>query len=370
MENDDDDDDDIDYNDWKIGSTSDIGGINSSTNGQTNNRNITPSDEFRVAIVGAGFAGLVLANYLTHKISSKAQPLYTDDDNSVTPQSQRRIGSHEQDHHHQQQLQQHSHQWSYQLFEAKARPIPVIGTISLPFARQLLFQELGGLRHDVDDDEHSREKDEDEEEDVFVDPADGRIVSREAFLEYLRRRVTIRYSHKVVNVIKRRTATTTSCGGYHPNNRRRRRRRTHHYFVETDTQQRYGPFDLVVAADGLFGRRTIEMVHEDRSEDDADDCDGTGFARIGDGRWLDRIWWDFGTTRIKCGANIAIQDGLQLGKLLVDQGGYDFDLGKFTEPSPSAQSRRWIRRLSLLLLLLCPTLVAIIYQQIQHVEQL
>jgi hypothetical protein len=340
-------------------SDSDTAGRDNDTTHQTQS-----SDQFSVAIVGAGFAGLVLANYLS-KMSSKARLLNTSEyDISVTPPSQQQ---------QQQQPQQHYHQWSYQLFEAKARPIPVIGTICLPFASQLLFHELGGLGYDIDTNKKI-------EEEIFVDTADRQIVSREAFLEYLRRHVLINYSNTVVNIIidRRETTTpTTTTLTWHPNNNGHHRRhgsrqQQQQYFVETDTNQKYGPFDVVVSADGLFGRKTIGIVHEKKehcSKEDTVDADilygNSKFARIGDGRWLDRIWWDFGTTRIKRGANVAIHDGLQLGKLLVEQGGYcDLDLGKFTEPSPMEQSRRWIkRRLWLLFFLLCPILVAIAYQQ-------
>jgi hypothetical protein len=44
-----------------------------------------------------------------------------------------------------------------------------------------------------------------------------------------------------------------------------------------------------------------------------------GTYLIGDARWVQDVsWYDLGTTRIAHGANMAMMDGLELGKILVD----------------------------------------------------
>lgn len=76
-----------------------------------------------------------------------------------------------------------------------------------------------------------------------------------------------------------------------------------------------GPFDLVVAADGVRSpfRHCVQ---------------GCRVALVGDARWVqDRF--DLGTTRIHCGADIAIREGIELARLLVNANIRSCRLGKF-----------------------------------------
>lgn len=63
-------------------------------------------------------------------------------------------------------------------------------------------------------------------------------------------------------------------------------------------------FDIIIAADGVMSRfRSISS--------------GEKVALVGDSRWCqDRF--DFGLTRISCGADVAIRDGIEVAKLIFD----------------------------------------------------
>ena len=67
---------------------------------------------------------------------------------------------------------------------------------------------------------------------------------------------------------------------------------------------REGPFDLVVAANGV--RSTFR------------NCNIASVAVIGDSRWVQNRWWDFGTRRLQQGADIAIRDALKLGAIVLN----------------------------------------------------
>lgn len=135
---------------------------------------------------------------------------------------------------------------------------------------------------------------------VFPGSCSGEaLVNREQFLELLRRKVRIQYSCRVIDIIP---CTTSQEEQKYHRPQRRQTRNAQKYLV-MDDERIHGPFDLVVVANGLFGG---EKLLEKAS------------ARIGDCRWHQerRFWFDFGITRIKRGADIAIQDGLRIGRQL------------------------------------------------------
>ncbi|OEU16452.1 hypothetical protein FRACYDRAFT_239044 [Fragilariopsis cylindrus CCMP1102] len=233
-------------------------------------RSITEKqDDFgaRVAIVGAGFAGLVLANFLEKKEVGKTM----------------------------------EYCWNYKIFESKSSSIPIIGTIRSPNAKFVL-EELDLLEEAYRDNNIFPDKkncssynNKEEEEEVL-------LVNREPFLELLRRNVrkNIQSSCRVVDIriIPCTITTTTATSGSQTQK-----------YVLTDDEQTHGPFDLVVLANGLDfgGGKTHIMMMKNKAS-----------IRIGDCRWHQerRFKFDFGMTRIKQGADIAIQDGLQVGRKL------------------------------------------------------
>mmetsp|Transcript_38515 Transcript_38515/g.38884 ORF Transcript_38515/g.38884 Transcript_38515/m.38884 type:complete len:216 (-) Transcript_38515:25-672(-) len=136
---------------------------------------------------------------------------------------------------------------------------------------------------------------------VFPDSSSGEyaLVNREALLELLRRKVKIQYSCRVIDIIP--CTTNQEVQKYHRS--QRRQTRNAQKFVVMDDERIYGPFDLVVVANGLFGGGKLMKKAS---------------LRIGDCRWHQerRFWFDFGITRIKRGADIAIQDGFRIGRQL------------------------------------------------------
>ena len=84
-----------------------------------------------------------------------------------------------------------------------------------------------------------------------------------------------------------------------------------------------GPFDIVAGADGVLSciRKCSLSKRTFRSNN-------SNVALLGDGRWCqDRF--DLGSRRIKCGADIALQDGIDLADLLASQDGKKMNLNKF-----------------------------------------
>ncbi|VEU34512.1 unnamed protein product [Pseudo-nitzschia multistriata] len=226
-----------------------------------------------VAIVGAGFAGLVLANYL------ETHPSPGSDDTSTSNKTSNSNNNNNSNHHQ----TRSGRRWRYVLFESKpASGIPVIGTLRLDSAGPVL-EELGLS-------EAARTG--------GVFPAGGPgEVSREAFLEVLRKRPRVASSHRVVAVHPSETAghavVTVRGGGTEPG----------------DETTAHGPFDAVVLSHGLVLPSAKRPAVEGPL---------SSVLRIGDSR--DRPWWDLdvlGARRRRSGADRAIRDGLEAGRELV-----------------------------------------------------
>lgn len=192
------------------------------------------SDRQEVAIIGAGFAGLVLANY----------------------------------------LEQHTTTHTTLVLESRNEPIPIIGTFRLPkLITKSLFSEIGI---------HVGKDTEDEE--IFV--------SRQDLLAKLRKNISIQYSCHVTQVYTKNEKLYLS--------------------AKNKSTELLGPFDIVVAANGLSLNRGQQLLFSPSVAA----CANT--AIIGDSRWYHTVWWDlFGFTRIKMGGAIAMMDGLELGERLV-----------------------------------------------------
>ena len=74
----------------------------------------------------------------------------------------------------------------------------------------------------------------------------------------------------------------------------------------TDTTEttRFGPYRIVVGADGV---NSVIRRHALR-----------GTYLIGDARWAKDRWYDMGLRRIRRGADTAMNDGMMLGRLIVE----------------------------------------------------
>jgi hypothetical protein len=204
-------------------------------------------ETLHIAIIGSGFSGLALANYL---------------------------GQNEK-----------CHNYKCHVIESRSAPVPIIGTFRLPNEIRNVFSEIGiSIPNET------------------KTPQGEIMISRQELLALLRKNISIQYSCPVKQV-------------YYSENDKR------YYLMTTSPDKNktatveLGPFDVVVAAHGLsFGEKkdpslfcSLSSRHEKCT------------AVIGDGRWYQTLWWDlFGFTRIKKGGAIAIMDGLELGRRLID----------------------------------------------------
>ncbi len=221
---------------------------------------------YSIAIIGGGFSGLTLANYLSKHCRC-------------------------------------------QVLEAKEEPIPIVGTIRLPLARKVL-QEL-----DIFDSS------------IFVNYHDD-TVDRQSFLNLLRGKIMIHYSCRIVRIDHRME--------------------NKQYWLLDDQDQRHGPFDCVVATNGLcFGPSVSAQAS----------------AVLGDARWQYDTWfWDFGRCRIQRGGNIALSDARELGTTLLGNDRVHIP----TKFQPKSLHHRWYASK----LMLMGAVVAILVRIFQNLEKI
>jgi hypothetical protein len=203
-------------------------------------------------------------------------------------------------------------------------------------------------------------------------------VSREAFLDLLRRNVKIDVDCRIVQIGRQETIinksendggidgqqeeTITSIG------------RLFKYYVIAEDGREYGDFDVVVLANGLFGEQQILLRNTNTNTNN----NHMMVAKIGDCYWYSQrlIWWDFGMTRIHQGADIAIRNAMDLGgQLLIpmttswrDEGDIMLQLhqlGSLAVSTVSPSSSRHVRQKVILVVLIFPVLVAIIFRIIK-----
>jgi hypothetical protein len=299
-------------------------------------------DKFLIAIIGGGFAGLTLANYLEKQQQQKQEEhdnrQCTDEDLMTTNQQKSfTTGSGHR--------QGNTTSCEYCIFESKKRPLPIIGTIRLPSGRSV-FQELDLDWNQLLLTKNKRAADTNNNT-VTVD------VPREPVLEILRSKVRkkIQFSCRVVDIVKKKRikrrrllesdddddddSSNNGHGGgifgnyqyyvrtvdteYHQHTKAYNRRRSmvvvDDYEEENERQQLHGPFDMVVGAEGfVLNSRESSYSHRHRSSLNIENV----HARIGDRRWQDTVpWYDFGRRRRTQGADIAMNDGIELGKKLL-----------------------------------------------------
>jgi hypothetical protein len=198
-----------------------------------------------IAIIGASYAGLALANTLMSKSQAERNPDASFQD--------------------------------ILLFEAMPGPLPpgtIFNTVTVPLA-PTLYNRMG-LK--------------------WLWSLDTTTVQEEELLTSLRERLqkSIRYGHVVEHARIKEGHLHLHVSVYKQKDSAR---------GEGETKE-IGPLDVVVAANGVLSDfRNIRNT--------------TQFFVLGDARWVANHWWDFGYKRLRSGANRALQDGVELGELLL-----------------------------------------------------
>ena len=108
---------------------------------------------------------------------------------------------------------------------------------------------------------------------------------------------TIRFGHRVRHIITRQCSVADRQAGC--------------LTLGFDDGSSAGPFDLVVAADGLAGSICARHSSSYKSV-----CDR--LAIIGDARWARPRFWDLGMAQRARGADVALQDGARLGVSILE----------------------------------------------------
>lgn len=204
--------------------------------------------EYSIAIIGGGFSGLTLANYLVA--------------GTVAGTCQCRV------------------------LEAKEEPIPIVGTIRLPHARQVL-EELNLLNDNAK-----------ESSSLYINRNAGtELVDRQAFQRLLRKNISVEYSCRIFRIERRHNGKywlICDDDGYDDDKGQERKQ--------------HGPFECVVVANGLcIGKSSPTFLAGDPPS-----------AVLGDARWQYDTWfWDFGRQRIQKGGDIALCDAIELAQALL-----------------------------------------------------
>lgn len=332
-------------------------------NTSTNNKNDTKKDEecLSIAIIGASYAGLTLANVI-YNFNQQQQA-----------QQQR-----------QQSDDLNLKQIHITLFEKMGPPTSigyVNGTLTLPSGESILDR-IGqkGVWNDlrqthspppnafpnvhtttltnqyVSHNEHKQGNEENHDE-FDSDPF---TIPQHAFTETLRKNVKtqIQYRKRLVNIHlwNHRDAklhmNPSSQNSPNPenvkNNKDGNDTHKYHYYLEmlcsdnneakqikdntrfvTVTIPSYttvyrGPFHILVGADGVLStcrklqKETISFLPSIAPSSKQSFINATlPVCLIGDARWARDRWWDLGLLRIQSGADISLQDGLAMGELLV-----------------------------------------------------
>lgn len=215
------------------------------------NNNTTPPI---IAIIGANYAGLTLANIL------------------------------------------HMHNIPYVIFDSKSLPFTYVmgggATFHVPSYKKLIVKKLeldttNTLNH------CNSEKEEEEGWLTRQDVIESLLQRVQSKLITCTRIVHIEHTSSEGFYLHSSTTSSPS-----PSQQQRPSKQQQHQSCEI-----HGPYKYIIGADGVLSQVRTKALHST--------------YLIGDARWAQDRYYDLGYQRIKMGANIALLDGLELGQMLV-----------------------------------------------------
>ena len=213
--------------------------------GVGNDNDCNDGQKYRIAIVGASYAGLTLANVL-ERVSKGSN-------NSVI---------------------------SYSIFDGKSMPFTyIVGgkEFDVPFYHTVLVPQLWKLDGCSNKGAVTRKE---VSEQLFKNIKKECLFTQTKIINIVEKQIEDDSSSKVVFYLH----------GSSSNN--------------NNNNTVYGPYDAVVGSDGV---RSLVRPYGKK-----------GIYVIGDARWVESRWYDFGTKRIQEGANIAMTDAYNFGHQLLN----------------------------------------------------
>ena len=262
-------------------------------------------DGISIAIIGAGYAGLALANLLIHDRNKKDPPMPKP---TLTTRTRTRTTG-----------------CSFVLFEALHPPSPLGGDVCIPHAKHL-YEALGW--------EWTFESDE--------------RIPEEALLQDLRRTPQIEYHHVCYKIEHDEEYDYDTVPNDAPESSRTDGIKLSLLIWnrKTDECVRYpSTFDVVIICNGVFRSKQLlgpilepmpfnhylpfrntstnnlqqkrQRQHQQQGQRGTGTIPDDRILLLGDARWSP--WWDFGRHRITKGANQALHDAMQVHQLLQQQ---------------------------------------------------
>eukprot|EP00977_Amphora_coffeiformis_P013988 scaffold3822_cov181-Amphora_coffeaeformis.AAC.3 len=302
------------------------------SNNENENTKTKPSQE-RILIIGAGYAGLTLANLLLHP-PRQARPYNNSNDNDDPDQPWQRV-------------------WSVDVIDRLHPPPPddkdddsknniIHGTIRVPFAKHLLpempsldatrVQSLL-LRQQASKTDHDKDR-----------------LPETELLRILRDKIHVHYHHEAQNIRVQFPFNNKNSDGEHDDGdvvppparfvevrqkrklsssssqeKKKHSNENNNHITNDDNDDEivswWGPYDWVIAADGALSKFRHPNVMSSLlwwfAKTSSVGCCSCSCPQqrvllLGDAQWVHGRWWDLGTRRLNRGADVALRQAYEL----------------------------------------------------------